>query len=85
MRQSARARALVTHSVIAALALASPVIALGQTAAPQTPAEVPPVQAVPGVGGGAGAALPGAMMPPGGASSELGPEPAEFTRYGFAA
>lgn len=83
MRLSARARALTTRSVIAALALAAPALALAQTAAPQNPAEAPPVQAVPGVGS-AGATLPGAMMPAEG-TSDLAPEPAEFTRYGVAA
>lgn len=41
-----------------------------------------PVQAVPGVSGAA-AALPGAVMP--GVISELGPAPAELTRFGIAA
>jgi len=80
---SARARAIIARSVIAALALTAPALVLGQTAPPQGTAEAPPVQPVPGVGS-AGAVLPGAVMPPQNAS-ELGPEPAEFTRYGVAA
>ncbi|HEX5461278.1 MAG TPA: outer membrane beta-barrel protein [Steroidobacteraceae bacterium] len=84
MRPSARACAIITRSVIAALALAAPALALAQTAAPPPgTAEVPPVQAVPGVGS-AGALLPGAMIPPRSAA-DLAPEPAEFTRYGVAA
>jgi hypothetical protein len=75
--------------VITALALASPALALGQTAPPdQSAATVPPVQAVPGIGS-PGAALPGAVMPggalPSEAGTELGPVPTELTRYGIAA
>jgi Putative beta-barrel porin 2 len=67
-----------------ALALASPALALGQSAEPQgAPAGAPPVQALPG-NGGAGAVLPGAVLPGVGANG-LGPEPAEFTDYALAA
>jgi hypothetical protein len=83
VHRSARTRAIITRAVVAALAIASPVLAVAQTAAPQAPAPAPPVQAVPGVGS-VGAELPGAMMPPQGAS-DVGPEPAQFTRYGIAA
>lgn len=79
---SDNARALVTRFVLTALALASPALALGQ-AAPQEGHTATPAQAVPGVGS-AGAALPGAVLP-GMTSMELGPAPAELTRYGVAA
>jgi len=78
------------RSAFIALALASPALALAQTAPPQsTPAETPPVQAVPGVGSAA-SVLPGAtvlpdMMYPGDNSAELGSEPTDLTRYGVAA
>jgi len=82
-------RGLITRFVLAALALASPALALGQASSPdQSAASVPPVQAVPGVGG-ASAALPGAAMPsgalPGETATVLGPVPADLTRYGIAA
>src|SRR6185437_1860179 len=80
---SARARAIVMRAVVAALTIASPVLALGQTAPVQSVTETQPVQALPGVGSTV-AELPGAMVPPESAS-DLGPEPAEFTRYGVAA
>jgi len=71
------------RAVVAALTIASPVLALGQTAPVQSVTETQPVQALPGVGSTV-AELPGAMVPPESAS-DLGPEPAEFTRYGVAA
>ncbi len=80
---SGRARAIITRFIIRGLALAWPVLALGQNAAPQDTAPAPPVQALPGVGS-AGAQLPGAVLP-GESSTDLALEPAEFTRYGIAA
>ncbi|MGH8227618.1 MAG: hypothetical protein ACREU3_06925 [Steroidobacteraceae bacterium] len=77
------ARALVTRCAITALALGSPALAFGQTAPQEGSAAVPPVQAVPGVGG-VGAALPGGVLP-GVAPTGIGPAPAELTRYGIAA
>jgi hypothetical protein len=88
VRPSDRIRGGIARFVVTALALAAPALALGQTAAPQgAPAATPPVQAVPGVGS-AGAELPGATLPgetlPGETPLELGPQPAELTRYGIA-
>jgi len=65
------------------LALASPALALGQTAAPQNTTAAPPVQPVQGVGS-AGSVLPGAMVP-GEAAGQLGQGPPEFAYYGIAA
>ena len=89
MRPSGKARGgPITRCVLTALALASPALAWGQTAAPEGAPAAPPAQAVPGVGS-PGAALPGAMLPgtemPGEAATALGPAPAELTRYGVAA
>ena len=77
------------RSALIALTLASPALALAQTAPPQgNPVETPPVQPVSGVGSAAaqlpGAALPGSMFP-GNTSAELGPAPANLTSYGVAA
>lgn len=88
MRPSDSARGLVTRFVLAALALASPALALGQNASPEGGGAVPPAQAVPGVGS-PGAALPGAMLPgtemPGETSPALASPPADLTRFGLAA
>jgi hypothetical protein len=77
----------VARSILGLLALTAPVLALGQAApADQGAVITPPVQAVPGIGGPAGAQLPdgvgaGAMVP----GANLSPEPVQFTRYGVAA
>jgi hypothetical protein len=71
------------RSALIVLALASPALALAQSAAPEGAGAVSPVQAVPGVGS-AGAELPSATLP-GETSTGLGPEPPELARYGIAA
>ena len=78
-----RTGAAITRFLAGVLALAAPALALGQTAAPAPAVAIPPVQAVPGVGS-TGAVLPGVALP-GETPTELGPEPAELTRYGIAA
>ena len=89
MRLSDSAHSLIRRFVITALALASPALALGQNASPESGAPaVSPAQSVPGVGS-AGAALPGVMVPgtdmPGETATDLEAPPADLTRYGIAA
>lgn len=68
--------------MIAALAVAAPALCLAQAAGGDTPA---PDQGLPSVANSTpGASLPGATLP-GEAATEVGPEPAEFARYGVAA
>ncbi|MGH7105146.1 MAG: hypothetical protein ACREFT_01405 [Acetobacteraceae bacterium] len=85
-RASEKAKVLVRQLVVAALAAAAPALCLAQAAGGQS--TTAPDQGLSNVSGTPGAALPGATLPatlPGEPSTQLGPEPAEFARYGIAA